>query len=224
MTFSFELLTTVLLIIAGVFLVGILILFKKYYTRLEDIKSTADKAWGYLDADLTKRAREIARLINIGETYIKTTCEPLTNLIHFSRRYKYVPSQAERIKMDKGAVKIINDFINTAQQYAELKNHAHFVEIVNIIAHVNSDIDKSRKNYNQKAEQYNKQTGLFPYTILPIMLFYKKMIYFTDPKDTQKITEVKFNLPMPPIEIKSKHIDKAFKNQTEDRPDPYKNT
>lgn len=200
MTVYLGLLKTILSVLLIGVLFFLLLFIRKVYSSFTYLKETVDKSWGELEISLKKRAHEVSRLVSLADAYIKGTCASLDKLKSFSRRYPLAPSRKEKINLNKQLPAIINEFIQEAQNYPEVKNHHYFNEIQNIIAHIASDIDKERITYNKHAEKINNKINKFPFNIVAFLLNIKPYEYFTDPKDNQKITEVKFNFPLPPLE------------------------
>lgn len=199
MTFSFGLVKIVSGVGAASFLFLLYIVYKKNYSKYINIKDPADKSWGILEDSLKKRAYEVSRLINLGDAYIKDQCPSLDKLKSFSRRFPIAPSPKDKIQLNKTLPALFNTFLKAGEAYDEIKKHHYFTEIQNRVAHINADIDKERLEYNYRAENFNTKTGLTFFRV--IMFFTRKKPYelFIIPQDSQKITDVKFDFPMPPM-------------------------
>lgn len=202
MNFSFGLLKTSFWILITIVSGVLLIMVRRKYAVFTDVKHAADTSWGQLDMVLKNRYREIGRLIQLGDTYITDTCESLNTLKSFTRRSTLVPSRKERIRIEQRIPQDIHTFILASAQYPAIRDHQYFTDAKNKIEHIQSDIDQERVVYNQKAELFNQKIKQFPFTLIAVIQRISPYELFTKPEDTIKLTDVQFDLPLPPLEIK----------------------
>ncbi|HNE80154.1 MAG TPA: LemA family protein [Flavobacteriales bacterium] len=185
------------MIIAAV-LLGLLALLAFYaiaiYNKLVKLKNLVAEAWSGIDVQLKKRYDLIPNLVETVKGYAaheKETLENVTKARTAAQQATTVEGQQVAEKNLSGA---LMNLIAVAERYPDLKANTNFLELQNMLAVVEGDIEKARRYYNGNVREQNTLIESFPSNIIANLFGFAKSVFFEldNPAEKQN-PQVKFS-------------------------------
>ncbi|HNI05858.1 MAG TPA: LemA family protein [Flavobacteriales bacterium] len=185
------------MIIAAV-LLGLLVLLAFYaiaiYNKLVKLKNLVAEAWSGIDVQLKKRYDLIPNLVETVKGYAaheKETLENVTKARTAAQQATTVEGQQVAEKNLSGA---LMNLIAVAERYPDLKANTNFLELQNMLAVVEGDIEKARRYYNGNVREQNTLIESFPSNIVANLFGFVKSVFFEldNPAEKQN-PQVKFS-------------------------------
>ncbi len=185
------------MIIAAV-LLGLLVLLAFYaiaiYNKLVKLKNLVAEAWSGIDVQLKKRYDLIPNLVETVKGYAaheKETLENVTKARTAAQQATTVEGQQVAEKNLSGA---LMNLIAVAERYPDLKANTNFLELQNMLAVVEGDIEKARRYYNGNVREQNTLIESFPSNIIANLFGFAKSVFFEldNPAEKQN-PQVKFS-------------------------------
>ena len=185
------------MIIAAV-LLGLLALLAFYaiaiYNKLVKLKNLVAEAWSGIDVQLKKRYDLIPNLVETVKGYAAHEKETLENVT----KARTAAQQATTVEGQQVAEKNLNtalmNLIAVAERYPDLKANTNFLELQNMLAVVEGDIEKARRYYNGNVREQNTLIESFPSNIIANLFGFAKSVFFEldNPAEKQN-PQVKFS-------------------------------
>ncbi len=148
------------------------------YNRLVKLKNLVAEAWSGIDVQLKKRYDLIPNLVETVKGYAaheKETFENVTKARAAAQQATTVEGQQAAEKNLSGA---LMNLIAVAERYPDLKANTNFLELQNMLAVVEGDIEKSRRYYNGNVREQNTLIESFPSNIIANMFNFVKSAFF----------------------------------------------
>lgn len=163
-------------------LIALIILLAFYaiavYNKLVKLKNLVAEAWSGIDVQLKKRYDLIPNLVETVKGYAaheKETFENVTRARAAAQQATTVEGQQSAEKNLSGA---LMNLIAVAERYPELKANTNFLELQNMLAVVEGDIEKSRRYYNGNVREQNTLIESFPSNVVANMFGFAKSSFF----------------------------------------------
>jgi len=177
---------------------GLLVLLAFYaiaiYNKLVKLKNLVAEAWSGIDVQLKKRYDLIPNLVETVKGYAaheKETLENVTKARTAAQQATTVEGQQVAEKNLSGA---LMNLIAVAERYPDLKANTNFLELQNMLAVVEGDIEKARRYYNGNVREQNTLIESFPSNIIANLFGFAKSVFFEldNPAEKQN-PQVKFS-------------------------------
>ncbi|MCC6840340.1 MAG: LemA family protein [Flavobacteriales bacterium] len=177
---------------------GLLVLLAFYaiaiYNKLVKLKNLVAEAWSGIDVQLKKRYDLIPNLVETVKGYAAHEKETLENVT----KARTAAQQATTVEDQQVAEKNLNtalmNLIAVAERYPDLKANTNFLELQNMLAVVEGDIEKARRYYNGNVREQNTLIESFPSNIVANLFGFVKSVFFEldNPAEKQN-PQVKFS-------------------------------
>ena len=148
------------------------------YNKLVKLKNLVAEAWSGIDVQLKKRYDLIPNLVETVKGYAaheKETFESVTRARAAAQQATTVEGQQAAEKNLSGA---LMSLIAVAERYPELKANTNFLELQQMLAVVEGDIEKSRRYYNGNVREQNTLIESFPSNIIANAFGFIKSAFF----------------------------------------------
>ncbi len=179
-------------------LLGLLALLAFYaiaiYNKLVTLKNLVAEAWSGIDVQLKKRYDLIPNLVETVKGYAAHEKETLENVT----RARTAAQQATTVEGQQVAERNLSgalmNLIAVAERYPDLKANTNFLELQNMLAVVEGDIEKARRYYNGNVREQNTLIESFPSNIVANLFGFVKSVFFEleNPAEKQN-PQVKFS-------------------------------
>ena len=148
------------------------------YNKLVKLKNLVAEAWSGIDVQLKKRYDLIPNLVETVKGYAaheKETFESVTRARAAAQQATTVEGQQAAEKNLSGA---LMSLIAVAERYPELKANTNFLELQQMLAVVEGDIEKSRRYYNGNVREQNTLIESFPSNVIANAFGFIKSAFF----------------------------------------------
>lgn len=163
------------------------------YNKLVKWKNLVAEAWSGIDVQLKKRYDLIPNLVETVKGYATHEKETFENVT----KARAAAQQATTVEGQQAAEKNLNgalmNLIAVAERYPDLKANTNFLELQSALAHIEGDLEKSRRYYNGSVREQNTLIESFPSNIIANMFSFVKSAFFEldNPAENQN-PQVKF--------------------------------
>ena len=180
-----SLIVLILLVIAGVFVIGI-------YNRIIQLENRVGNAWGQIDVQLKRRTDLVPNLVETVKSYAAHE-QGIFAEVAKSRQAMMnasnVPQQAEAANMMSGA---LGRLFAVAENYPDLKANENYRVLQEELSSIESKIAYARQFYNDAVLQYNNAIETIPGVLLAGPMGKKEQVYLEIPETERQVPEVSF--------------------------------
>ncbi len=157
------------------------------------LRNQCEESFSTIDIYLKKRFDLIPNLVETVKGYAKHECETLTSVVNARSRNVSASTTAEKIAEDAQVSNAIKNINMVAEKYPELKANANFMDLMNQLKAIESQLADQRRYYNAVVKNFNTQRELFPKSVIASMMHLEKAPYFQlDSEEERKNVQVKF--------------------------------
>jgi LemA protein len=155
-----------LLIVAGVVVVGILVIMASY-NRLVVLREQVRAAWAQIDVLLKRRYDLIPNLVETVKGYAAHEKQTLEAVIAARNQAVTVAGNPAQLSQAEGALTgALRQLFAVAEAYPDLKANQNFMELQRELTNTENMIGQSRQQYNGLAASYNATVLSFPNNLL----------------------------------------------------------
>lgn len=184
----------VLLVLAVIWGIGI-------YNKLVTKQETVEQAIGDVQAAYQKRADQIPNVAATAKQYSDYENEAFTNIVE--ARAKATATTIDVSKLDDQQLanyqKVQDELMNTmranlnviVERYPELKANTLYLNLQESIESCENLIANARRNFNEKAKDFNQYLRRFPNNLIAGFGDFEKMPYFEASEGAQNAPDVK---------------------------------
>lgn len=184
----------VLLVLAVIWGIGI-------YNKLVIKQETVEQAIGDVQAAYQKRADQIPNVAATAKQYSDYENEAFTNIVE--ARAKATATTIDVSKLDDQQLanyqKVQDELMNTmranlnviVERYPELKANTLYLNLQESIESCENLIANARRNFNEKAKDFNQYLRRFPNNLIAGFGDFEKMPYFEASEGAQNAPDVK---------------------------------
>lgn len=182
-------------------LVGLLAFWGvRIYNQLVAKQETVEQAVGDVQAAYQKRADQIPNVAATAKQYSDYESEAYTNIVE--ARAKATATTIDMSKLDEQQLanyqKIQDELMNTmranlnviVERYPDLKANTLYLNLQESIESCENLIANARRNFNDKAKDYNQYLRRFPNNIVAGIGGFEKMPYFQASEGAQDAPDV----------------------------------
>ena len=189
----------------GLIILGLLILAVIWgigiYNKLVTKQETVEQAVGDVQAAYQKRADQIPNVAATAKQYSDYESEAFTNIVE--ARAKATATTIDMSKLDDQQLanyQIVQDeLMNTmranlnviVERYPDLKANTLYLNLQESIESCENLIANARRNFNEKAKDFNQYLRRFPNNIVAGFGNFEKMPYFEASEGAQNAPDVK---------------------------------
>lgn len=182
---------TIVLIVLGVIVLGIIIVFNSFVS----LRNRTKEAWADIEVQLKRRYDLIPNLINSVKGYASHESKVLSQVTE--ARSNAMNSQganknhAEAENMLTGALKSL---FAVSEAYPDLKANQNFLALQSELSDTENKIQSARRFYNANVRDLNTKVESFPSNIIARLFNFKQSEFFDLPDNdvAQNPVEVKF--------------------------------
>jgi len=167
----FGIVLLVLIVIAGLFFIGI-------YNALIRLRNQVKNAWSQIDVQLKRRHDLIPNLVETAKGYMKHERETLENITAARSKAMGAGSVAEKSKAEGALSGAISRFFVVVENYPDLKANQNFLALQEELTATENRIGFARQSYNDQVLFFNNKIQMFPSNIVAGMFNFKTEDFF----------------------------------------------
>ena len=173
----------------------------RVYNQLVAKQETVEQAVGDINAAYQKRADQIPNVAATAKQYSDYESEAFTNIVE--ARAKATSTTLDMSNLDDQQLanfqKTQDELMKTmranlnliVERYPELKANTLYLNLQESIESCENQIANARKNFNEKARDFNQYLRRFPNNIIAGMSDFEKMPYFEASEGAETAPDVK---------------------------------
>jgi LemA protein len=182
----------------GYILLGVIVLAALYliyaYNALVKNKNLVDEGWSGIDVQLRRRADLIPNLVETVKGYAAHEDKLFHDIAELRAKSIAGGSVAEQSQVTQAMSGLLGRLFAIAEAYPELKADANFRDLQDKLAHVEDEIQLSRRYYNGAVRNLNTMIESFPTNFIANAFTFTKREFFEieDPAARQ-VPKVEFS-------------------------------
>lgn len=167
-------LTTILLIVAGVFVLAIIFI----YNSLVRLKNRTDEAWSDIDVQTKRRYDLIPNLIDTVKGYAKHEKSLFEKVTKARTNAIKAEGPAEQGKAENVLTDALKSVFAVAENYPDLRATENFQKLQDELSDTENKIMAARRFYNANVRDLNTKIETFPTNFFNKILKFKKREFF----------------------------------------------
>lgn len=167
-------LPTILLIIAALFVGGIIVV----YNGLIRSRNRVDEAWSDIDVQLKRRYDLIPNLIETVKGYATHEKEVFEKVTKARTEAMGAQTVGEKDKAENVLSGALKSLFAVAEAYPNLKANENFSKLQDELTDTEDKIQASRRFYNGNVRDFNTKIQVFPTNLFAQMLGFKAYEFF----------------------------------------------
>ena len=188
------------LIVLGIIVVLAIYCFTSYNGLIrseEHVKS----AWSNVEMQYQRRADLIPNLVNTVKGYATHESETLESVVAARTKATSVNLSVDELTPERMAEfqqaqqqvgSALGRLIAISENYPDLKAAQNFQELQAQLEGTENRISKARKDFNEKAQQYNVTVRTFPKNIVASLFGFDQKPYFEADAESKAVPKVEF--------------------------------
>lgn len=185
------LIITLAIVAVVVFIIGAVM---GSYNSMVSKQQTVDKAWSDISVQLQARADKIPNLVNTVKGYTDYEQSTLTAVTEARTKFLNADSVNEEVAAGEQLSSALSVWVNAVTEaYPELKANTQFTALMDEISGTENRIAVARRDYNEKALDYNTSIKKFPRNIFAGIFGFEAYDYFEASESAQNVPEVSFD-------------------------------
>lgn len=162
------------------------------YNSIVNKEEKVDKAYSDISVQLERRADLIPNLVNTVKGYVEHE-ETIINSVTTARENLLKANTvSEKSVANNELTSALNALMVIVENYPDLKANTNFINLQDELSGTENRIATSRRDYNEKVEDYNATIKKFPTNILAGMFGFEKKAYFEIEASKTEVPEVNF--------------------------------
>lgn len=171
-------LLALLLLISGVLIVA--------YNALVRDHHRVEAAWSDIEVQLKRRHDLIPRLVEVVKQYARYEQAALNSVIELRNQARNGHRPAEQGDLEKRISHSLFNIRALAEAYPDLKSNQNYLELMQQLSEIETDIQFARRYYNGAVNNLNTRIDSFPDLIVARLLHFRPAEYFDfDETDTE---------------------------------------
>jgi LemA protein len=184
-------------IIAGVVILGVVIVASMYISRRNQMvamKENVDQAWSQVDVVIQRRADLIPNLVQTVKGYATHEQTVFDDIAKARAALGGAHTPSERIAANDQLTGALSRLLVIVENYPNLKANENFLRLQDELAGTENRIAVERRRYNQAVQAYNTYIQLFPNNLVAsIMGFQRNDAYFRATEQAREVPKVDFS-------------------------------
>ena len=171
------------------------------YNGLVENEENVESAWSQVDNQYQRRADLIPNLVATVKGYAAHEEETLVGVMEAranANRFNIdpatiTPEQLAEYQAAQGELsRALGRLMLVSERYPDLKADENFRQLQTQLETTENRIAVARQQFNETANEYNKQVRRFPSNIIAAMFGFDKKAYFEAEREAQKAPKVEF--------------------------------
>ena len=171
------------------------------YNSLVKQDENVKKTWNNVQAEYQKRYDLVDNLVNTVKGAANFEQTTLTQVVQARSKASSVQLNADQLtpenmqKFEQAQSELsssLNRLLVTVERYPELKATQNFLQLQGQLEGIENDVRKSRTNFNESVNVYNRKVRSFPTNIFAGMFGFSKREGFAADKGAEKAPKVQF--------------------------------
>lgn len=183
---------TLLLIVAGVLLLGLLFFLITIYNELIRGRIRVQEGLSTVGACLQQRNDLIPNLVETVKGYAGHENKTLTEVVKWRNQSAAATSVEEQNAATQGLNQAMLNMMAITEAYPDLKADTHFRELMSQLAETENKINDARRYYNGTVRNYNEDAAVFPKNIVSSLFGFKPAVFFAEDVAARTAPAVKF--------------------------------
>lgn len=183
-------------ILSAVFLIIIVLVISYFimiYNRFKRLQNGAEAGLAQIKVALKKRLDLINQLADVVKAYSRFEKSVLENVAKMrSLIGKDIPPH-EIDKINNRSSGILKSIIAIVESYPDLKASKNYLDLMNALKEVESEILRQRYTYNNIVQEYNTRLSIVPSNIVAKMFSYEQLEYLKFEENIYKSPELELN-------------------------------
>jgi len=164
------------------------------YNSMVSKQQTVDKAWSDISIQLQRRAELIPNFVSTVKGYSDYEQETLTAVTEARTKFLNADSVNEGVAAGEEMSSALSVWVNAVTEaYPELKANTQFTALTDELSGTENRIAVARRDYNEKALDYNTSIKKFPRNIFAGIFGFEAYDYFEASESAQNVPEVSFD-------------------------------
>ncbi|MBS3054525.1 MAG: LemA family protein [Candidatus Aenigmarchaeota archaeon] len=183
---------TVILAIAGFFIIGIALFVIAVYNALVTLHNNIKKSRSNIDVLLKQRSDELPKLIESVKGYMKHEKGTLAELTKARTQFLKAKTTSQKAAADNMISEALKTIFAVSENYPKLRASENFSQLQTRISGIENELADRREFYNDSVNTYNIKIHTFPDMFFASMLGYKNEEMFVASEHERKDVKVKF--------------------------------
>ncbi len=169
------------LVVIGVALLLTIILVTWWittYNKLIRLENDIDESYSTMDVYMKKRYDLIPNLVETVKGYVKHEKNVLEDVMKARYSCMTANSPEDKAKNEGLLAGTLKSLFAVAENYPTLQANKNFVELMNSLQNIETEIANSRKYYNGSVKLYNNKKETFPSNIVAKHYNFKDRVLF----------------------------------------------
>ena len=185
--------TIILVSIIAVVLIIIVSLIGSY-NGMVDKREEVESSFSTVSTYLQRRYDLIPNLVNTVKGYSEYEQSTLTAVTEARNALQNADSTNDKIEASQRLDSALNVWVNAVtESYPDLKANEQYKALQDELAGSENRIATARKDYNDKAKEYNTSIKKFPRNIFASMFGFEPYDYFEASEGAQNVPQVSFD-------------------------------
>lgn len=190
---------------SSIILIGVLAVLAIWcissYNSLVQKDEKVTKAWGNVETQYQRRADLIPNLVEVVKGYAKHEQGTLTAVIEARSKATSITIDPSNItpeelakyqEAQQGVAGALGKLLAVAEAYPDLKANENFGDLQKQLEGTENRIAESRREFNEAANEYNRDVRTFPNNILAGIFGLSTRAYFESEYGANKAPKVEF--------------------------------
>ncbi len=169
--------TTALIVIAVVLVVGVLAMIGMY-NALVRLRNQVDNAWSQIDVQLKRRHDLIPNLIETAKGYMKHERETFEAITEARSKAMGAGNVADSSKAEGMLGEALSKFMLVVENYPDLKANQNFLSLQEELTSTENKISFARQSFNDQVLFFNNKIQMFPSNVIAGMFAFIKRDFF----------------------------------------------
>ena len=178
--------TTILIIIAGCVVAGVLV-----YNRLVKDRNQVLAGWSDIDVQLTRRHDLVPQLVAAVKAYADFERATLTAITQLRSESQITTRLSEKARIEDEMASGIKRLIAVAEAYPDLKADENFQQLQRDLVEIEDYLQYARRFYNGAVRIFNTRIETFPGMLIARRFGFRQADFFAVPgeevRDAPKI-------------------------------------
>jgi LemA protein len=176
----------------GVAALVLFFMISSSYNGLVTLDESINNARGNLEADLQRRLDLIPNLVETVKGYAGHERETLEAVTKARQQVTSAGNLDQRLNAEQGLSSALSRLMVVVERYPDLKASQGFRQLQDQLEGTENRIKVSRRDFNQRVQEFNTVVRGFPTVILARLLGYQPKEAFTAAPEAQQAPKVQF--------------------------------
>lgn len=163
------------------------------YNKLIRMENDVDEGYSTMDVYMKKRYDLIPNLVETVKGYAKHEKEALEDVMKARYSCMTADNPADKAKNENWLAGTLKSLFAVAENYPDLKANQNYMEMMNSLQNIETEIASSRKYYNGAVKSFNNKRETFPSNIVAKHYkFEEKVLFAIDDISQRNAPKVEF--------------------------------